>query len=107
MTETQWLWLQCQMLLDDGVHSCAACEALGTGTYCAACGVRIQPEGRTCVECHLPGTGAYCQHCGAPLESAVAEAITTGTFDWDAWAKSLAPFLGGLTPREQRLLQQG
>jgi hypothetical protein len=107
LTEIQWLWLQCQSLLDDGALACAGCDALGTGTYCTDCGVRLQPEGRLCPQCHVEGTGAYCQSCGTALDSALGEAIDTGTFDWDGWAKSLAPFLGGLTPREQQLLMQG
>jgi hypothetical protein len=36
----------------------------------------------------------------------VEDAIDAGTFDWQAWATSLAPFLGALTPQEQRLLAQ-
>jgi hypothetical protein len=37
----------------------------------------------------------------------VAAAIDEGTYDWDAWATSLTPFLGGLTPQEQALLARG
>lgn len=107
LTDDQWLWLQCQLLLDDGVEACPGCDALSVGTYCTACGTRLTPEPRTCDACHLPGTGAYCAHCGAVLVSAVAEAIDEGTFDWDAWAKSLTPFLGGLTPTEQQLMLRG
>lgn len=65
----------------------------------------MAPEGRVCDQCHTPGLGAYCMACGAALVSPVAEAIDEGRFDWDAWATSLTPFLGGLTPREQELLQ--
>ena len=107
LTEEQWLWFQCQLLLDDGVQSCGTCEALGLGAYCSACGARLTPEPRTCEQCHLPGTGAYCSHCGTALASPVAEAIEEGRFDWDAWARSLQPFLGGLTPQETALLEQG
>jgi len=106
LTDSQWFWLQCQCLLDDGVLVCPACAALGTGTYCQSCGRRLAPVTRPCDQCHVEGSGAYCAHCGAALQSAVTEAIDAGTFDWDAWARSLRPFLGGLTPQEQRLLAQ-
>lgn len=106
-TETEWRWLQCQLLLDDGAHVCAACDAIGHGTYCAACGVRFTPAGAECAECRLPSDGAYCTHCGAGLGSPVAEAIDEGRFNWDAWAQSLRPFLGGLSPTEQQLLLRG
>jgi hypothetical protein len=107
LTETQWLWLQCQYLLDDGAQLCPACEALGYGVHCQACGVRVQPESHECDHCHLAGTGAYCQHCGAVLHSPIAEAIEMGTFDWETWERSLQPFLGDMTPQEQALLAQG
>jgi hypothetical protein len=106
LTEEQWIWFQCQMLLDDGITACAQCEALGQGPYCHACGGRMVPELQTCAQCQMAGTGAYCRHCGTPLESAVGAAIDRGTFDWDAWARSLTPFLGGLTAREATLLGQ-
>src|SRR5262245_60656173 len=105
LTETQWTWLQCQYLLDDGVALCSACDSLGVGAYCPACGQAMHPASRVCDQCHLPGTGAYCQHCGAVLQSAVAEAIDAGSFDWDAWARSLTPFLKGLTPQEESLVR--
>jgi len=101
------MWLQCQALLDEGGQLCAACDSLGHGPYCTACGVRMQPEERLCDHCHLPSTGAYCQHCGALLQSEVAAAIDEDRFDWDAWAKSLEPFLGGLTEQEQLLMARG
>lgn len=104
LTEDQWLWFQCQLLLDDGIEACETCETLAVGPYCHTCGARMQPEPRTCDQCHMLGTGAYCSHCGAPLESAVAVAIEEQRFDWDAWARSLTPFLGGLTPQEETLL---
>jgi predicted amidophosphoribosyltransferase len=107
VTETQWLWLQSQLLLDEGIMACATCEALSQGPYCGQCGTRLVPEPRICEQCHMPGMGAFCQHCGTELISAVAEAIDAGTYDWDAWARSLEPFLGGLTPQEQALLQRG
>jgi len=107
LTETQWIWLQCQTLLDDGGLLCPACESLGHGPYCTVCGARMQPEERLCDYCHLPSIGAYCQHCGAILQSAVAAAIEEDRFDWEAWAKSLAPFLGGLTEQEQLLMARG
>jgi len=107
VTESQWLWLQCQLLLDDGFDACPTCDALGPGPYCGQCGTRVEPEPRTCDMCHLPGQGVYCTHCGAVLRSAVEEAIAMETFDWDAWARSLSPFLGGLTPQEQALLARG
>lgn len=105
MTEEQWIWLQCQLLLDDGLDACAVCDALGHGTYCHACGARLVPEGRLCEQCHTYGQGNYCALCGTALVSPVAEAIAEDRFDWTAWAQSLQPFLGGLTPREQELLQ--
>jgi hypothetical protein len=55
----------------------------------------------------MVGVGTYCIQCGAQLRNPVAEAIDTDTFDWEAWAQSLKPFLGGLTPQEQALLAQG
>jgi hypothetical protein len=107
LTDTQCLWLQCQMLLDEGIEVCPTCASYGRGPYCEGCGTRLRPEPRLCDTCSLPGTGAYCQHCGTALLSAVAEAIDAGTYDWDAWARSLEPFLGGLTPQEQALLARG
>jgi hypothetical protein len=107
LTYSQWFWLQCQLWLDDGVQACPDCQALTVGAFCPACGTRVQPEPRTCDQCHLPGVGAYCIHCGAVLHSAVEEAIDAGTYDWDAWVRSLEPFLGGLTPQEQALLARG
>ena len=106
LTEDQWVWLQCQLLLDDGFAACPGCEVLGLGPYCHACGTRIAPELQTCAQCQMPGTGAYCRACGHALESAVGVAIETQTFDWDAWLRSLQPFLGGLTAREASLLGQ-
>jgi hypothetical protein len=106
LTETQWIWLQCQLLLDDGFQACPSCAALGVGAYCSACGTRLLPEGATCEHCHMTGTGAYCQYCGAVLHSPVALAIEEGLFDWSAWATSLTPFLGGLTSQEKQLLEQ-
>jgi hypothetical protein len=107
LTYSQWLWLQCQLWLDAGVVSCPTCEALGPGPYCHACGTHLAPAARACEQCSLPGTGAYCIHCGAVLRSAVEEALDAGTFDWEAWYQSLTPFLGGLTPQEQRLVARG
>jgi len=107
LTYSQWLWLLCQCWVDDGIQVCPQCEALSGGTFCSACGHRLQPEDRRCDECQMPGGGAYCVHCGAALRSATEEAIEAGTFDWDAWHKSLTPFLGGLTPQERALLTRG
>lgn len=107
LTDTQWIWLQCQILLDDGGQLCPACELLGVGTYCTACGSRFVPEERPCDHCSLPATGAYCQHCGHEVQSLVAAQIEAGTFDWDAWAKDLTPFLGGLSAQEEALLARG
>ena len=107
LTASQWYWLSCQMLLDDGFSVCSECDALGQGTFCTVCGTRLQPAPRLCEQCHLPGEGAHCGHCGAVLRSAVEEALAAGTLDWDAWADSLQPFLGGLTPQEQALIAQG
>ena len=104
LTESQYLWLQCQMLLDEGMHACPSCDALSQGDFCPACGTRTQPEPATCGRCQMTGSGAFCQHCGAELEHALTTAITEGTFDWDAWVKSLTPFLGGLTPQEEQLM---
>ena len=64
----------------------------------------LQPEERLCDQCGMPGAGAYCAQCGTALRSGVDEAIAEDRFDWDAWARSLQPFLGGLTPIEQSLL---
>jgi len=107
LTQSQWLWLQCQLLLDDGVQACPTCETLSLGLYCRDCGTRLQPEQETCEQCHMVGVGMYCIQCGAQLRNPVAEAIDADTFDWEAWAQSLTPFLGGLTPQEQALLAQG
>ena len=104
LTETQWTWLQCQLLLDEGVQACPECDALNRGAYCTACGTRLAPEARPCDTCQAPGTGTYCGECGALLRSVIEEAVDAGTFDWEAWAKSLAPFLGGLTAQEQQVL---
>ena len=107
LTASQWLWFQCQLLLDDGVQVCLSCEGLGTGIYCPTCGKRFHPEGQRCPECQLEGQGAYCQQCGAVMGSSVGDAIEAGTYDWDAWAETLTPFLHGLSPQEQTLLARG
>lgn len=104
LTDMQWFWLECQLLLDAGFEACPACDALSPGDYCSACGGRLRPEPRLCEQCRFPGTGAYCSHCGTALVSVVAEAIDEGRFDWEAWAQSLRPFLGGLTAQEEALL---
>lgn len=104
LTESQWIWVQCQVFLDEGMLACAACDTLGLGPYCTGCGVRLTREARLCAVCHTPGWDAYCAACGNALGNAVAEAIAEDRFDWDAWARSLQPFLGGLTPLEQALL---
>lgn len=106
LTEEQWRWFECQLLLDEGFDACPACDVLGQGPYCGACGTRVAPAGRTCEQCHLISLGAYCMACGTALVSPVAEAIDEGRFDWAGWARSLTPFLGGLTAREQELLQR-
>jgi hypothetical protein len=98
--------MQCQLALDQHLQVCAACDTLGPGPYCSACGVPLAPEMRLCDHCRMAGHGAYCTQCGAVLRSHAEEAIEAGTFDWEAWAQSLQPFLGGLTPQEQALLQQ-
>ncbi|PWT77615.1 MAG: hypothetical protein C5B60_02375 [Chloroflexi bacterium] len=107
LTTTQWIWLQCQCLLDDGVQICPGCSSLEYGAYCTACGTALQAASPMCDDCHRAGPGPYCQGCGRLLMSPVAAAIAEGTYDWAAWAESLQPFLGGLTPQEQRLLQEG
>lgn len=106
LTEAQWYWLQCQMLLDEGIDACPSCEALGPGPYCSACGMRLRPTLHTCAQCHLQGAGAYCSGCGEPLGGTVTAQVEAGTFDWQGWAKSLTPFLGGLSPQEELLLAQ-
>lgn len=105
-TESQWIWLQCQLLLDENIQACPECDVLGLGPYCTGCGTRLAAELRQCDQCQVPSTGAYCASCGAVLRGEIEEAIEAGTFDWDAWAKSLQPFLGGLTAQEQLLLQR-
>lgn len=106
LTESQWMWLQCHMALDEHLQVCPQCDAPGLGPYCAACGTRLVPETRVCELCQTPGAGAYCVQCGAVLRSATEEAIDAGTFDWDAWARRLKPFLGGLTAQEHALLRR-
>jgi hypothetical protein len=101
---TQLMWLSCHYLLDDGMQACPHCEALTQGLYCTACGTRLQPEPRTCGQCHATGAGAFCAYCGTALSSATEEAIAEERFDWQAWARQLTPFLGGITPQEQALL---
>lgn len=107
LTESQWIWLQCQFVLDEHLQACAQCDALGFGPYCTSCGTHLVPETRPCPQCHLPGTAAYCAQCGTALGSPVEDAMDAGTFDWQAWERSLQPFLGGLTPQEQALLVRG
>jgi hypothetical protein len=101
------MWYQCQLALDDHLQACPHCDSLELGPYCTRCGVRLVPEAYVCDVCHTSGLGAYCAQCGGVLVSAVAEAIADDRFDWDAWARSLEPFLGGITPQEQALLAQG
>jgi hypothetical protein len=38
------------------------------------------------------------------MQHETLEALAAGTFDWQAWAQSLTPWLGGVTPQEQALL---
>jgi hypothetical protein len=105
LTPSQWLWVQCHLLLDEGVEACPQCDALTASPFCAACGAALHPEVRRCEQCQSPGVGAFCGSCGAPQSSRTEEAVDAGTFDWDAWAKSLAPFLGGITAQERALLE--
>ena len=107
VTPSQWVWIQGQLLLDEGIQACPDCDALSAGEFCPACGKRVREAARVCEECHSAGHGAYCVYCGAPLGSALADAIAAETFDWVAWAQSLQPFLGGLTPQEEALLARG
>jgi hypothetical protein len=104
LTESQWIWVQCHLFLDDGVLACPGCDALGIGAYCHACGGRLVPAAVACPQCHLPGGGTYCTACGALLRNPITEALAAQTFDWDAWRQSLQPFLGGLSPQEEALL---
>ena len=105
LTPSQWLWVQCQMLLDDGVQACAQCDALSISAFCPACGARLRPEMQPCDTCGSLGDSAFCGECGSARRSQVEEAVQAGSFDWDAWAQSLAPFLGPMTAQERALLE--
>jgi hypothetical protein len=104
LTDSQWTWIHCQILLDEGAQACAACDALGIGRYCHACGRSLRAESLECPVCQQMGNGKFCTHCGEALRSSVAEAIQDGTFDWDGWLRDMQPFLGGLTMREQQVM---
>lgn len=104
LTPTQWAWLQCQLLLDDGARICPACAALSAGSYCGDCGAALQEGVHPCENCAMTGTGAFCQYCGHPRQTPVAQAIEADTYDWDAWAQGLTPFLRGITPEEEARL---
>lgn len=47
--------------------------------------------------------GPYCPDCGTELANATLDALEAGTFDWDAWQRSLTPFLHELTPAEKAM----
>jgi hypothetical protein len=93
--------------MDDGLSLCADCGDLGFGVYCGGCGALLHPQLQACDHCQTRGSGAFCHACGQALRSTFGDRIDAGTFDWQAWRESLAPFLGGLTPRELALLEQG
>jgi hypothetical protein len=113
LTEEQLLWLRCQLLLDQGVLPCPACEALDIGAFCRACGAAKVDTGTVetaCPRCQATGPGPYCIHCGESLglmeqsqepttrQAATAQQITAGTFDWAAWERQMAAMaaqLGG------------
>lgn len=99
--------IQAHILLDHGIDTCPSCDDVGSGRYCRQCGATRERETTyECSECKARGIGPYCMHCGAVLHSSVASDIQAGTFDWDAWEKSLAPFMGGLSPREQAVAER-
>jgi hypothetical protein len=104
LTESQRIWLQCQLLLDDGADACRQCGAVDLGTYCRQCGACREEAQHACSQCRLQGPGPYCVHCGAVLVDSVEEALKRGAFDWEQWHKDLAPFLGGLTTKERDVL---
>lgn len=93
LTPSQWLWLQCHLLLDDGLQACPHCDAVSQGSFCRSCGKPLGDGPVTCPHCRQPGMGNYCTGCGAVLHSEVEEAILAGTYDWHAWMRSLEPFL--------------
>jgi hypothetical protein len=94
---TQQTWLQTQLLLDDGVAVCTACDTAGTGAYCQQCGTALYATPRRdCPKCRLPGPGPYCQHCGTAILTADLTALESDTFDWAAWEQELQPVLQAL-----------
>lgn len=105
---SQWQWLQGQLLLDAGLDACARCDALGTGRFCRQCGAAQQTAAlRACPQCKRQDVGPYCPDCGAELANATLDALEAGTHDWEAWAKSLEPFLHGLTDAERAMFNGG
>jgi hypothetical protein len=106
LTESQQIWIQCQLLLDDGAEVCPQCDAIDVGAYCRQCGAykEVQTVRQACPQCHVLGPGPYCVHCGTVLVDPVEESLQDGTFNWEEWHKSLTPFLGGLTVKERAIL---
>jgi hypothetical protein len=103
---SQWHWLQGQMLLDGGMAACPACDVLGSGRFCRACGTSLHGEVEVlhaCPQCRQTDVGPYCPSCGTLLVSTAIQQLEAGTYDWDAWRASLEPFLHGLTPGERAL----
>jgi hypothetical protein len=106
LTESQQMWLQCQLLLDDGAEVCPQCDAVDLGTYCRQCGACKEEQAvrHVCPQCHVIGPGSYCVHCGTALVDPVEESLQDGTFNWNDWLEELTPFLGGLTAKERAVL---
>jgi RNA polymerase subunit RPABC4/transcription elongation factor Spt4 len=109
LTESQLAWLHCQVLLDDGAEACPDCGAVDLGLYCRHCGtlkVTSETPQHTCPQCQRQGAGAYCAFCGAVLLDPLGDALEAGVFDWQQWAQSLTPFLGGFTAKERAAMAQ-
>jgi hypothetical protein len=114
LTESQYVWCQMQLLIDDGLSVCPSCETLQAPTpYCGTCGARWQAEVAryTCTACRRDGlAGPYCPWCGAllytPESQALMEALDEERFDWEAWERGLTTFMQPLSAKEQALIEQ-
>ena len=96
-----------QMVLDTGQDLCAHCSTLINTPFCGTCGKKrgeAQMPTRECKQCHSRVSTAYCESCGAVVIHPIEEQMEAGTFDWDALEKQLEPFMGGLTPEDERQL---
>lgn len=107
LSHEQELWLLHQIILDTGQDLCLKCHTMISTVFCGECGTKrggdAQPT-RECKACKSQVSTAYCGYCGAVVVHPIEAAMEAGTFDWHALEQQLKPFMGGLTPEDERQL---